>query len=188
MQKLDTAASEHCSGQAEPAQNPVWSGRRDKGVCPQQPVSCVGLPCMKLLCQRQMPGTFADNYFFSLGNGTQSSCTPSRANPCSAVPLGLFVFSRDSVSPESRLTSHHPETSKHLKYLECEELTVTSQRVFLGHSGTSDQNPSLEKNRAHVTKESKGLARLGQGPKATAPFHPETVPRDKNLKGLGVSG
>lgn len=62
---------------------------------------------------------------------------------------------------------HHPETSKHMHYPEGEELAVNSQRVFLGHTGASDQNPSqiMLRKTVYVTKESKGPARFGQGPK-----------------------
>lgn len=62
---------------------------------------------------------------------------------------------------------HDPETSKHMHYPEGEELAINSQRVFLGHTGASDQNPSqtMLRKTVYVTKESKGPARFGQGPK-----------------------
>lgn len=82
-----------------------------------------------------------------------------------------------------------------MHYPEGEELAVNSQRVFLGHTGASDQNPSqiMLRKTVYVTKESKGPARFGQGTqtrpkKLQLHFTLELVPRDKNLKELGVPG
>lgn len=110
----------------------------------------VGLPWTNPLCQAQVPGTFIVVllcFVFSPEDRTQSSYTPdkhsvtephpSRANPCSTVPLYQpLCFSPDSVSPERDLGPfhHYPEASKHLSPTEGEELTLGLQRVLLGNS------------------------------------------------------
>lgn len=90
-------------------------------------------------------------------------------NPMCALDGGIMESAFRSQCPLCGCPfPHHPETSKRIHYPEGEELTVNSQRVFLGHSDASDQNPSQTTLRktAYVNKEPKGPARLEQEPKA----------------------